>query len=74
MPRQYEAMRDKFAKEGMNYDEAQGKAARIYNAKHPDTPVTGKSEKKKPPLMANTPNRQRQLKKSKKASKKGTGY
>lgn len=46
MPRQYEAMRDKFAKDGMDYDKAQEKAARIYNAKHKDAPVTGKSDKK----------------------------
>lgn len=32
MPKQYEAMRDKFKKEGMSTKAAQGKAARIYNA------------------------------------------
>lgn len=48
MPKQYEAMRDKFASEGMDYDAAQGKAAAIYNSKHPGAPVTGKSEGKKP--------------------------
>jgi|GEM_PF-1617838 len=41
MPAAYEAMRDKFA-QSMGYDAAQGKAARIYNAKHPGAPVTGK--------------------------------
>ena len=46
MPRQYESMRDKFAKEGMDYDDAQAKAAAIYNSKHKDKPVTGKSDKK----------------------------
>lgn len=49
MPKAYEAMRDKFASGGMSYDAAQGKAARIYNAKHPNAPVTGKREGKKKP-------------------------
>lgn len=31
-PRQYEAMRDKFKKEGMSEKAAQAKAAKIYNA------------------------------------------
>lgn len=44
MPKQYEAMRDKFA-QTMDYDKAQGKAAAIYNSKHPGAPVTGKTEK-----------------------------
>ena len=44
MPKQYEAMRDKFAGEGLSYDAAQAKAARIYNSKHPNAPVTGRSE------------------------------
>ena len=39
MPRQYVAMRDKFA-ETMPYDQAQTKAAKIYNARHPGAPVT----------------------------------
>jgi len=51
MPRQYEAMRDKFAAgapvDSPAYNAAQGKAARIYNSKHPDSPVTGKSEGKR---------------------------
>lgn len=33
MPKQYEAMRDKFIKEGMSRKAAQTKAAKIYNAK-----------------------------------------
>lgn len=41
-PKAYEAMRDKFKKEGMKDKEAKEKAARIYNAKHPDKPVTRK--------------------------------
>ena len=40
MPRVYEAMRDKFASGGLDYDKAQAKAAAIYNAKHKDSPVT----------------------------------
>lgn len=44
MPKQYEAMRDKFKKEGMSDQAAKGKAARIYNAKHPNKPVTRKSD------------------------------
>lgn len=42
MPRQYVAMRDKFA-ETMDYDKAQAKAAAIYNSKHPGAPVTSAS-------------------------------
>lgn len=33
MPKQYEAMRDKFAGEGLDYDKAQEKAAKIFNSK-----------------------------------------
>ena len=40
MPKQYEAMRDKFKKEGMSDAAAKTKAAKIYNAKHPGKPVT----------------------------------
>lgn len=32
MPKQYEALRDKFIKEGMSKKGAQAKAAKIYNA------------------------------------------
>ena len=50
MPKQYEAMRDKFAKEnrakGMPqkqaYDKAQSKAAAIFNAQHPKRSVGSK--------------------------------
>ena len=35
MPEQYEAMRDRFIREGMSEDEAQSKAARIYLAGKP---------------------------------------
>lgn len=40
MPKQYEAMRDKFKVEGMSEKAAKTKAARIYNAKHKKRPVT----------------------------------
>ena len=33
MPKQYEAMRDKFQSEGMGKKAAQAKAAKIYNSK-----------------------------------------
>lgn len=46
MPKAYTAMRDKFAAEGMSYDAAQSKAARIYNAKHKGNPVTAEYEAK----------------------------
>ena len=45
MPKAYENMRDKFKKEGMSDKAAKGKAARIYNAKHPKKPVTRKKHK-----------------------------
>lgn len=44
MPKQYEAMRDKFKKEGMSDKAAKKKAARIYNSEHPKHPVTRKSK------------------------------
>lgn len=47
MPREYEAMRDKFASGGMSYDAAQAKAARIFNSKHPGAPVTGRHGRKR---------------------------
>lgn len=42
MPAQYVAMRDKFNQQGLSYDQAQAKAARIYNSRHPRSPVTRK--------------------------------
>ena len=43
MPRAYEKMRDKFAKgakvDSPAYNEAQSKAAAIYNARHKSNPV-----------------------------------
>jgi hypothetical protein len=47
MPRQYEAMRDKFKRGGLSDRAAKTKAAKIYNAAHPATPVTGKHGRKK---------------------------
>ncbi len=42
MPRKYEAMRDKFMREGMTRDAAQKKAAKIYNAQRkPGEPAVG---------------------------------
>ncbi len=40
MPKQYEAMRDKFKSQGMSDKKAKAKAARIYNSKHKKNPVT----------------------------------
>ena len=41
-PKGYEAMRDKFIKAGMRTKVARRKAARIWNSKHPNNPVTSK--------------------------------
>lgn len=48
MPKKYEAIRDKFKKEGLSTKIAKQKAARIFNAtRKPGTkPVTGKHEAK----------------------------
>lgn len=40
MPKQYEAIRNKFAAKGMDYDEAQKHAAMIYNSQHPSMPMS----------------------------------
>ena len=45
MPRGYEKMRDEFIRQGMSEKGAKGKAARIWNSKHPKNPVT-RSHKK----------------------------
>ena len=42
MPKAYEKMRDKFKDEGMPNSKAKEKAARIYNSRHPNRPVTRK--------------------------------
>jgi len=47
MPRQYEAIRDKFVRQGMPLKEAKRRAAKIYNAEHPKSPVTRKHKKGK---------------------------
>jgi len=47
MPKAYEEMRDEFRRQGMSLDAAQAKAARIYNAEHPEAPVTGKHKRHK---------------------------
>ncbi len=44
MPKGYEKMRDAFIREGYSKKQAQGKAARIWNAKHPNDSV-GKGRK-----------------------------
>lgn len=46
MPRKYEAIRDKFEKEGLNEKAAKTKAAKIYNAerKRGQAPVTRNSK------------------------------
>lgn len=53
MPARYEAMRDKFVGQGLGYDAAQTKAAKIFNAtRKPGEPPLGSPdayEKKKHP-------------------------
>jgi hypothetical protein len=48
MPKKYEAMRDKFANEGLPVKAAKTKAAKIFNAqrKSNQKPVTGKHKKR----------------------------
>ena len=47
MPAKYEAIRDKFIKEGMSSKEAKTRAAKIFNAsrKKGEKPVTRKEDK-----------------------------
>jgi hypothetical protein len=51
VPKGYEKMRDRFKKSGLSDEAAKAKAARIWNAAHPENPVGphqhGKSRKKK---------------------------
>lgn len=47
MPLGYEKLRDEFIKQGLSRKEAQRKAARIWNSKHPDDPVGGHKKKTK---------------------------
>lgn len=44
MPKQYEAIRDSLLTKGYTKKAAERRAARIYNAKHPKRPVTGKRD------------------------------
>jgi hypothetical protein len=44
MPKQYEAIRDKFIAQGMSEKAAKTKAAKIYNSKHKKRPVTRSSK------------------------------
>jgi len=46
VPEGYEKMRDAFIRKGMSKKAAQGKAARIWNASHPNNPVTRKHKGK----------------------------
>lgn len=39
MPKQYEAIRDSFVKQGLSLKAAKTKAAKIYNSKHKKKPV-----------------------------------
>jgi hypothetical protein len=45
VPKQYEAIRDKFVSEGKPLAEAKTRAAKIYNAANRDNPVTNQSDK-----------------------------
>ena len=46
MPKQYEAIRDKFVAKGMPLKEAKTRAAKIYNSVHPNHPNPWAHEKK----------------------------
>ena len=46
MPEGYEKMRDTFMKQGMSEKAAKTKAAKIWDSKHPDNPVTRGHEKR----------------------------
>ena len=47
MPAQYEAIKDKFIKEGYSEKEAKKHAAMIYNAAHPGKPLIRYVQKEK---------------------------
>lgn len=72
MPKAYEKMRDKFAAEGMDYDAAQGKAARIYNSNNPGNPVGATTEARGKP--SGTSRKKKGLQAMVKRSKSMTGY
>jgi hypothetical protein len=63
MPKQYKSMRDKFVSEGLSLNAAQSKAARIYNAKNPENPVTKEYDKQ----SARRTQRKRQSRKAKRS-------
>lgn len=44
MPAQYEAIKEKLLKQGMDRQEAEKHAAMIYNSTHPKNPVTKNSK------------------------------
>lgn len=50
MPYKYERLRDKFNREGLDYDKAQEKAARIFNSQREpgEKPVTGRRYRRSP--------------------------
>lgn len=47
MPKQYEAIRDKFAAKGVPLKEAKTRAAKIYNSQHPGNPLRPDKKTKK---------------------------
>ena len=47
MPKQYEAIRDRLIAQGLAERAAKQYAARIYNSRHPDAPVTRKESTSK---------------------------
>jgi len=51
MPVGYEKIRDFLMMQGMNEKAAKTKAAKIWNSKHPDNPVTGRHGKKHKRLL-----------------------
>lgn len=47
MPKEYTAIRDNLIKQGKDPKEAKRIAAATYNSRHPSSPVTRKSDKRK---------------------------
>lgn len=62
MPKQYEAIRDKFIAEGRSEKDAKKHAAMIFNSKHPGAPVTRTSDKKKPAKSKGKSSQQKHMK------------
>lgn len=48
MPAEYEAIRDRFLRDGYSETEAKRHAARIFNAAHRNNPVGPRSDQQKP--------------------------